>query len=235
MRYGFWFIAFCLLSATRLGAQSADTLWEAWLEQQRQAWQGWEELVVEEEGHRLIDAPYGLHRIRFVAEMRVSPKHLERKIQLLEIDNRAVQTAAFRRVIPPEPLWLSPLLDQWPPFRLLATFQPQGSSVADSTDQVACWRIELLPLNRPPIERATLWFARDDGRLVQSRLLVRGPRTPAPTVIQTHFVRMGGRDLPVHRQLTWLHPIRRRMHRYTLLITQDLFYRNYHVKTSGIP
>lgn len=129
---------------------------------------------MEEEGHRLIDAPYGLHRIRFVAEMRVSPKHLERKIQLLEIDNRAVQTAAFRRVIPPEPLWLSPLLDQWPPFRLLATFQPQGSSVADSTDQVACWRIELLPLNRPPIERATLWFARDDGRLVQSRLLVRG-------------------------------------------------------------
>lgn len=235
MRYVLYLVALFLLTTTCVEAQSADTLWAAWLRGQRAAWQDWQQLSVEVEGHHVIDAPYGVRRVRFVAEAHITPERMERRVRLLEVDGRVMPTEAFPRMVRPKPRWLEPLLDHWPPFRLLAGLRPWGPAVADSVDRVACWRFDLQPPGRPPIERITLWFARDDGRLVQSRLLLRGPRMPVPARLQTRFARIEGRDLPVHRRLTWLHPVRRRMRRYTLLITQELFYRDYRFEPAGIP
>ncbi len=134
----------------------------------------------------------------------------------------------------PKPHWLEPLLNRWPPFRLLAGLRPWGPAVGDSVDRVACWRFDLQSSGRLPIERITLWFARDNGRLVQSQLL-RAPRMPTPARLQTRFACIEGRDLPVHRRFTWLHPVRQRMRRYTLLITQELFYLDYRFEPAGIP
>ena len=224
-----------LLIPAWVAAQSADTLWTAWLRQQRAAWSNWQKLVVEVEGYHVIDAPYGVRRVRFVVEVHVSPERPKRQVRRLEVNGKPVPPEAFLRVVRPEPRGLMPWLNRWPPFRLLSGLQPWGPILADSLDQVACWRLELRPPAHRPIERITLWFARDDGRLVQSRLLLRSPRMPAPARLQTRFTRIAGRDLPLHRRLTWLQTVRRRMRRYTLRITQELFYRHYRFEPPGIP
>ncbi len=207
----------------------ADTLMERWLHAQRQAWSRWQALRVTLEIHRKLDSPFGVRRWQIAAEAYLEADVMGWQVRSLDINNRipTPPVPAFAEAELHALAHVMPLRNAWT--RWLA----HAPAIADTVEAAPCWRVELHPPGPSPAERATLWFAQQDGRLLQSRLLVRWRPAAPPRVILTRFTRLHGLDLPQYRYIEWMHPMRRRMRRYTMLITQEVYYRDYRLEAAG--
>jgi hypothetical protein len=208
---------------------SADTLMNRWVRTQEHTWSRWQALRVMLEVHRKFDSPFGVRRWQFLAEAYLQADSLNWHVRSIQITHPTPppETLGFpgsafymlTDVMPLRPVWTRWLV--------------QAPAIADTLEGLACWRVELRPPERGLAERATLWFAQYDGRLLQSRLLMRARPAAAPTFILTRFMRLNGLDLPQYRYIEWTHPMRRRMRRYTTLITQEIHYRSYRLEPAA--
>ena len=120
------------------------------------------------------------------------------------------------------------------PRRLLRRLDYVNDAVVDTLDGVACWRFDALPpSNASPIDRITFWFAREDGRLVRTRLILSQEEEKRGLTLHTHiesvhdYERVEGIDVPRRRRFEGTRQYLRRGRIFTDVVSLDAQYSDF--------
>lgn len=197
-----------------------------WLSQQVAHSRGLEAFSFHERASYVLDGPNGARRVQHRAEIEggADRRDWTRTFLAVEVNGRPVPperwdeveqrrqglgNLPFLRIL--QATHLGPQL-----FRRL---EPAGP-VAPA-ENGARWRLDLIPRRaQPPLERVTLWFDRD-GRLRNSRILLRPQNNDAPFVVTTEYARVDGLDVPVRRHIEGTVQVRRRSRIFTMLLQYE--------------
>lgn len=234
----------------------AEGLVRTWLEDRRARAEALGGLSFEEDATLTVDGPFGSSttevEARYVADRDADPVW-RREVVSVTRNGRPVPPLMRERLGDRARVLLGPALRPEVPTGVLdlvlPRMRPLGRLSPETVDgaerPVAAWRVDLVPRgNAPrgagPLERMTLWFARDDAadasgdaegnaegngpRLVRTRLLVRPRPSADPYRIVTTYQRAGGFDVPAARHLEGSTRTRRRRQTYTLLVRYDATY-----------
>jgi hypothetical protein len=206
-----------------------------WLASQTEHGRDIGRVELQEQAEWVVDGPFGLRRIGWVAAVSGGPDAdgWEREPLSIQANGRSVPLHRWRaleqqrhRMMGPEATRAARAV--LPIHALVASMRPADEASREVVDGVSCWRIDLVPrLNREPVERYTLWFDRNQGQLIRSRALVRPRRLDQPFTITTDYSRVEGVDVPIERLIEGTTQTKRRLRTYTLLFTYQATYTDY--------
>lgn len=217
-------------STDALAQRPARDVVAYWVRQQSDAARPLASVEVDERATWQVDGRRGASRIEQRARVRARPREdvYERDVVDTRVDGRPHRG---HRGGPPMRHLLDPGLERFGarlllPLGLVRELRPAAPPMRVEDDGRPQWRVDLVPERpRHPVERATLWFDADEGRLVQSRLLVHAPGDPH--VVTTRYRRVEGLDLPSERRLEGTLTTRRRARTFTVLFALETRYDDY--------
>ena len=215
----------------------------AWLASQTERGRDIGRVELREQAAWTVDGPFGVRSIGWEADVSGGPEtdgwqrepisatSNGRPIPLVRWQNLDKQR---RGMMGPHAEGVARAVIQF--HKLIANMRPSGEAVLEIVDGVPRWRVEMVPRRRrEAVERYTLWFDRDVGRLVRSRALVRAPRTDRPFLITTDYTRVDGVDVPSRRLMEGTTKMKRRRRTYTVLFTYDASFDAYRFFRKELP
>ena len=224
-----------LLPAQAQEAPRPRTLVRAWLAAQVERGNDIGRVDLREQAEWMADGPFGVRRIGWEADVSGGPDTdgWTRDPISLNANGRRLPLRRWkelerqrRSMIGPHAEAVARAVIQF--HQVISKMRPSGETMAEVIDGVPCWRVEMMPPNRrEPVERYTLWFARDEGNLVRSRALVRAPRTDRPFLVTTDYTRVEGFDVARRRHMEGTTVLKRRLRTYTVLFTFEATYSDY--------
>ncbi len=231
MRFLSMLLLVLLAASTGVQAQTRppETLVERWVASQERAARRAGDVRCREESLRRIDSPKGAREIHTVSRLhsRAGTPHLDRDIEHVAVNGRAVPAEEQGRIVRylrhgrSGAGSLTDMLTLFGP--LMRPLVPEELPRADPLAG-GSMRADLLGSPGGGVERLTLWFDARSERLLQSRLRVRHDPDAAPIVVETHYRRVRGLDLPERRSVEGTMQVRRRSRSFTLLYKQTLTY-----------
>lgn len=235
-----------LLGGTVAHAQpQPDTVLDDWLASQDEQARTVSRIDLTEDAVWTVSGPFGARMTELTAHITGTPgtPDWSRELVAVEVEGRTLSPEERQRVERHRRRLFGSLSRQpLPnPARLIRTMEPLGTTRVDTINGMARWRIDLTPLSnstpprRHPVERATLWFDPDTRALVQSRVLVRGRRMDSPFIVTVAYTTRSGLDVPRRLHIEGTVQNRRRLRDFSLLVTYDATYRDYHFETRSAP
>ena len=246
MRYFLIAIAFLCGAVLPAGAQTPPTpeaLVRGWRASQEAMGSNIRRVALHEETIWGLDGPFGIRTLRREAEVSGvrGAERWDREILRVEVNGRGVPRARWdqadqqrlRMVGPPAEAATRAVTQL---HQLLRNVIPAGDVAPERVEGgIAAWRVELVPRGRrETLQRLTLWFSREQGHLVRSRVVFQGRRRGGtPLIVTTLYRRHEGLDVPRRRHLEGSTQMRRRLRTYTLLFSFEATYSDYRFFREG--
>lgn len=247
MRF-FFLLTLYSLMVLPLWAQAPEGVVERWREGQMAAFRNAGTVRCVEESDRRVEGPNKTREIHLVSRLRLVPglMTVEREVERVEMNGRPVPEGERQRMTRflshgrhghgqgggrgqgngrgAERERVVDLLF-WPA-RFAAGLHPAGTLQSDPQADRAL-RLDLIGAPDQSVERLTLWFTPRGDRLLRARLLARHRPEDPPLVVETHYRRYRGLDVPERRHVEGSMLVTKRGRTYTLRYEQQVAYRDY--------
>lgn len=237
MRYTWPLLLLLCSGFVPVQGQTPQTVLRQWYAAQREAEAVYTFLEVKESTQLRVEGPSGKMETRMVAQISGVPgtMDVERSIEQMFFNNRPVPQAKFeteeqRRYhmvgVGLRAFMQSALFPQ----RLLARMRPISPIQREQIDGTLYWRFEMEPRREMrAVERLTVWFAPDDLRLHQIRLVLNRRHNNQPLVVTTTYTRLNSLDLPASRITEGTTRRKRRGKLFTHLFEMRVTFSDYHL------
>lgn len=184
---------------------------------------------------REIDSPYGVRRSAFEARLSGTPGEpsWDRELLAFTLNGEDIPRDKWDPMDRRWRHWLRGPVEEMTdilliPPRLFPHLRPAGPPQHDDLDGIPAFRFDTLPKDaQGPIQRATFWFARDDFRLLRSRVLAQPPGRGNHLRVDVDYLRAEGLDVPQARRIEGTLQIKRRIRVFSALILYEATYRDY--------
>ncbi|NBC17520.1 MAG: hypothetical protein GVY18_09435 [Bacteroidetes bacterium] len=208
---------------------SAHALLRQWHTAQAERLDRVARFTAEEAAAWTLDGPFGIQEMEVTAHITGTQGDWDRTVASVRVNGRPVAPERWERMrrrrqhfAGPEAEAMTRSVLQLP--RLIRWMRPASRPSEETLDDRPVWRFDLVPERpRSVIERLTLWLA-PDGRLLQSRALLRPRRHPAPFIITTDYARVQGLDVPAYRHIEGIVQQRRRERTFSMLFDYTATY-----------